>query len=126
MAPTIIHLSAQLRQLIFYQLDNNLLKNALFIASRLHALESRNQDSIHLLALCHQRLGHHKTAYDHTKNAALRGALHLGCNYVFAQACLAIGKIPDGIHALERVRPLWDGRNASSESRDVQMRDERI
>ena len=115
MAPTLIHLSAQLRQLIYYQLDNNLLQDALFLASRLHALDFRNQDSIHLLALCHQRLGQHKAVYDYAKSAAVRGS-HLGCSYIFAQSCLAVGKLNDGIHALERARPLWDGKDTTGTS----------
>jgi len=115
MAPTVIHLSAQLRQLIYYQLDNNLLQDALFLASRLHALDFRNQDSIHLLALCHQRLGQHKAVYDYAKSAAVRGS-HLGCSYIFAQSCLAIGQFEDGIHSLERARPLWDGKETTSTS----------
>lgn len=121
MAPTLIHLSAQLRQLIYYHLDNNLLKNAAFLAGRLHALDHRNQDSIHLLALCHQRLGQNKAAYDCTKHVAIKGS-HLGCCYVFAQACLAIGKVADGIHALERARPLWEARSSSSMLKDMSMR----
>lgn len=122
MAPTLIHLCAQLRQLIYYHLDNNLLKNAVFLAGRLHALDHRNQDSIHLLALCHQRLGQHKAAYDCTKHVATKGS-HLGCSYVFAQACLAIGKITDGIHALEKSRSLWEGRSSSSMLKDTLTRE---
>lgn len=114
MAPTLIHLSAQLRQLIYCQLDNNLIDNALYLAGRLHALDHKNPDSIHLLALCHQRLGQHKAAYDYTKPIAVRG-VHLGCTYIFAQASLVIGKIADGISALERSRSIWESRIHSSE-----------
>lgn len=110
MAPTVLQLSTQLRQIIYYHLDNDLLNNAQFFAERLHGLEPRNPDALHLLALCHHRLGEHKTAYDYIRPIALRGS-HLACSYVFAQVCLVLRKNAEGITALERVRSLWDGRN---------------
>lgn len=38
-------------------------------------------------------------------------ASHLGCSYVFAQACLKMQKHKEGITALEKCRPLWNGIN---------------
>lgn len=82
------------------------------MAGRLHAYEPRSPDSVHLLALCHLRLGELKLAYECSKNQALKGS-HLGCAYVFADACrgLGNGKEKEGINALEKSRGLWGGRN---------------
>ncbi|KAI9799944.1 MAG: hypothetical protein M1825_004315 [Sarcosagium campestre] len=112
MSPTNPHIPNQLRCLIYYHLDNDLLRNALFLAGRLHAYEPRSAESCHLLALCHLRLGELKPAYDHSKSHAARGS-HLGCAYVFAQACLQLEnhKEKEGISALERSRGLWGSRN---------------
>lgn len=112
MSPSNPYVVSQLRNLIYYHLDNNHLQNAVFMAGRLHAYDPRSADAIHLLALCHLRLGQHKLAYEHSKNVAVRGG-HLGCAYVFADACLVLsdGKEKEGITALERSRGLWGGRS---------------
>lgn len=101
MAPSNAHISSQLRQLVYYHLDNNLLDNALFVAGRLHALEPRNADTVHLLSLCYLRLGQYRMAYDYSRNIASRGS-HLGCSYIFGQACYALGRHVEGASALER------------------------
>ena len=116
MSPSNTCIAAQLRQLIYYHLDNDLVQNALFLAGRLHGLEPRSPDAAHLLALCHFRLGRLKAAYDYSRDKGLRGQ-HLGCAYVFAQACLGLERVADGIGALDRARGLWGGRNHWSESR---------
>lgn len=105
----------QLRQLIYYHLDNDLVQNALFLAGRLHGQEPRSADAAHLLALCNFRLGRLKAAYDYSREKGFRGQ-HLGCAYVFAQACLGLERYADGITALDRARGLWGGRNTWSES----------
>lgn len=110
MSPTNPHVAQQLRQLIYYHLDCNLLRNALFFAGRLHAYEPRASEAAYLLALCHLRLGQFKAAYDNSKYCGSRGT-HLGCSYVFAQACLALEKHHEGITALERSKTLWLPRN---------------
>lgn len=110
MAPTTLQLSGQLRQIVYYHLDNQLLPNALFFAGRLHALDPRGPDSVHLIALCHYRLGQYKAAYDYSRLLGLRG-VHLGCSYVFAQACLELERYTDGVTALERARSLWDKKS---------------
>jgi anaphase-promoting complex subunit 3 len=110
MSPTNPHIALQLRQLVYYHLDNDLLQNALFLAGRLHGLEPRSAEAAHLLALCNLRLGRLKAAYDYSREKGLRG-MHLGCAYVFAQACLALERYADGIGALDRARGLWAGRN---------------
>ncbi|KAF9696408.1 hypothetical protein EKO04_005519 [Ascochyta lentis] len=110
MSPPPSAVNAQLRQLIHYHLDNGFTENALFLAGRLHALDTRSADAAHLLALCNLRLGRYKAAFDHSKNKAAQ-AQHLGCVYVFAQACLSLGRFELGATALEKARGLWHGRN---------------
>jgi anaphase-promoting complex subunit 3 len=110
MSPTTGVAASQLRQLIFYHLDTELLDNATFLAGRLYALEPRNPDSSHLLALTNLRQRKIRSAYD----AAHRygsGGRHLGCAYIFAQACLELGKNLEGTTALEKARSLWQGRS---------------
>jgi anaphase-promoting complex subunit 3 len=102
--------TAQLRQLIHYHLDNGFAENALFLATRLHALEPRNPDAAHLLALCNLRLARYKAAFDTARPKGPQ-AQHLGCAYVFAQACLALEHFELGAQALEKVRGLWAGRS---------------
>ncbi|EAW06362.1 anaphase promoting complex subunit bimA [Aspergillus clavatus NRRL 1] len=110
MSPSISHISSQLRQLIYYHLDNNLARNALFLAGRLHAYEPRTAEASYLLALCHLQNGQVKAAYDYSRNFGSRGT-HLGCSYVYAQACLDLGKYLDGVTALERSKSLWSSKN---------------
>jgi anaphase-promoting complex subunit 3 len=45
-----------------------------------------------------------------SQNSGSRG-LHAGCAYVYAQACLDLGKYIDGITALERSKSLWGSKN---------------
>ncbi|EON65595.1 hypothetical protein W97_04833 [Coniosporium apollinis CBS 100218] len=103
-------IATQLRQLIYYHLDNDLAQNAFFLAGRLHALEPRSPEASHLVALCCIRLGRLKAACDYSRDKGGRGQ-HLGCAYVFAQACLGLERYTDGIGALDRARGLWGGRN---------------
>jgi len=114
MAPVTTHVCAQLRHLVLYHLDNDLLDNALFMAERLFAIDPRSPDAVHLLALCHYRARHLKAAYDYSRSMALKG-IHLGCSYVYAQACLALGRNRDGELALDRCRSLWEGKLHGSE-----------
>lgn len=96
--------------MVYYHLDNNLLRNALFFAERLAAIDSRSLESAYLLSLCHLRIGDNASAYEYSKPAGSRGS-QLGCTYVFAQACLALQRYKDGICALEKSRALWGARN---------------
>ena len=111
MPPSNPHIVSQLRQLIYYHLDCNLLRNALFLAGRLHAYEPRSLEASYLLALCHLRLGQLKAAYDSSRNAGSRGT-HLGCSYVFAQACLGLERYLEGVAAIDRSKGLWSARNS--------------
>ena len=110
MAPSVPHIASQLRHLIYYHLDNNLLKNALFLSQRLVAYEPRSAEAAYLLALCQYQSGFAKASYDSSRPFGLRGS-HLGCAYVFAQACLELGRFVDGINALDKCRTLWQNRN---------------
>ena len=111
MPPPNPHIISQLRQLIYYHLDCNLLRNALFLAGRLNAYEPRSAEASYLLALCHLRIGQLKAAYDSSRNAGSRGT-HLGCSYVFAQACLGLERHVEGVAAIDRSRGLWAARNS--------------
>jgi len=122
MSPSTPHISSQLRQLIYYHLDNNLIRNALFLAGRLHAYEPRSSEASYLLALCHLQSGQPKAAWDYSRNSGSRGT-HVGCSYVYAQACLDLGKYIEGITALERSRSLWASKNHwSKESPGISSR----
>lgn len=101
---------AQLKQLIYYHLDNESLDNANFLAGRLHAVEPRNPDASHLLALTHLRLRRFKAAFDLSQKYGANGR-HLGCAYVFALACQELGRYSEGISALEKAKATWNGRS---------------
>ncbi|KAL8801876.1 MAG: hypothetical protein Q9182_004165 [Xanthomendoza sp. 2 TL-2023] len=112
MAPPNAHVIRQLQQLIYYHLDNHLLRNALFFAGRLHAYDPKSAESAYLLALCHFRLGQLKSAYDSSKHKWT----HIGCSYVFAQACLGLGKYLEGTNALDKSKGHWVRMSSWSES----------
>ncbi|KAJ4264844.1 anaphase-promoting complex subunit cdc27 [Fusarium torreyae] len=111
MAPTPTAISGLLKQVIHYHLDNASYDNALFFAERLTAQDPRSSESTYLYALCHLRLGDFRSAYDVSKPIGYRG-VHLGCAWVFAQACLALERYKDGISALEKSRSLWASKSS--------------
>lgn len=121
MSPINSHIASQLRQLIYYHLDCNLLRNALFLAGRLHAYEPRSSEAAYLLALCHLRLGQLKAAYDSSKTSGSRGN-HIGCSYIFAQACLGLERYLEGITAIDRCKSVWITRSSWSEFFKVSMK----
>lgn len=98
-----------LQQTVYYHLDNSFYENALFFAERLCA-QDKTTEAAFLLAVCHLRLGDDRSAYHFSKAAGYRG-IHLGCSYIFAQACLRLGYWKEGITALERSRTLWCSKN---------------
>jgi anaphase-promoting complex subunit 3 len=100
-----------LKQTVFYHLDSFAYDNALFFAERLQAQDPRSGESAYTLALCHLRLGDAQSAYEVSKSAGYRG-IHLGCAFVFAQACLQLDKYKDGITALEKSRGLWANKSS--------------
>lgn len=118
-APSIA--TTQLRQLIFYHIDNDFLENANFLAGRLHALEPRNPDSSHLLALTYLRLRRFKAAADFSQRYGATGR-HLGCAYVFAQAALQLGRYLEGCNALEKTRSAWVGKSSWSKHSETSRR----
>lgn len=109
MSPTSGIAASQLHQLIFYHIDNEMLDTANFLAGRLHALEPRNPDSSHLLAITYLRSWRYKAAYDFSQKFGANGR-HLGCAYVYALACLELGRNTDGVTALEKAKNLWVGK----------------
>ncbi|KAK3332524.1 hypothetical protein B0T19DRAFT_105502 [Cercophora scortea] len=111
MAPNSATIAALLRQTVYYHLDNLAYDNALFFAERLLAHDPRSPESVFLLGLCHLRVGDVRSAYEVTKPSCYRG-LHLGCAFVFAQACLELERYKDGIAALEKVRAVWTAKSA--------------
>ncbi|KAI0194181.1 tetratricopeptide [Astrocystis sublimbata] len=106
MAPSSAAVTAQLRQIVHYHLDHHSYDNAHFFAERLAAHDPRAAESAYLLALCHFRLGDHKSAHEISKASGYRGN-HLNCAYIFAQTCLSLERYKDGITALEKARGLW-------------------
>ena len=104
------HIASQLRQLIYYHLDCDLPKNALSFAERLRGTEPRSSEGGYLEGLCYIRLGQLSAAYHSTKHYGSRGS-HLGCSYIFGQACLGLGRYVEGIAATEKSKHLWIARN---------------
>jgi anaphase-promoting complex subunit 3 len=112
MSPSINpYIISQLRSQIYYHLDNNLVRNALFLAGRLQSYEPRSPEAAYMLALCQLQSGQIKGAWESTRVHASR-ATHLGCCYVYAQASLELGRFVEGITSLERARPLWMNKNS--------------
>ncbi|WYZ40053.1 hypothetical protein EsH8_IV_000394 [Colletotrichum jinshuiense] len=109
MAPTSAAITGLLRQVIYYHVDNNAYDNALFFAERLSAQDPKSSESAHLLALCHLRLGDHRTAFEISRPSASRGT-NLGAAWVFAHACMKMERYKDGINALEKAREKWIGK----------------
>ncbi|ERF70530.1 Protein bimA [Endocarpon pusillum Z07020] len=105
------YIVSQLRSQIYYHLDNNLVRNALFLASRLASYEPRSPEAAYLLSLCQLQSGQIKGAWETTRVHASR-AIHLGCCYIYGQASLELGRYVEGITALERARPLWLNKNS--------------
>jgi anaphase-promoting complex subunit 3 len=106
MAPTSTAVTGQLRQLVYYHIDNMSYDNALFFAERLAAHDPRSTESAYLLAVSHFRLGDYRSAHEVSKAAGYRG-MHLGCAFIFAQTCLVLECYKEGIAALEKSRGLW-------------------
>lgn len=110
MSPNSYLAITQLKNLVYYHLDNESPENANFLAARLNAIDPRNPDSSHLLALTYYRLRRFKAAYDFSQKYGAIGR-HLGSAYVFALSCHELGKYSEGIAALEKARSLWQGCN---------------
>ncbi len=105
------YIVSQLRSQIYYHLDNNLVRNALFLAGRFASYEPRSPEAAYLLSLCQLQSGQVKGAWETTRVHASR-ATHLGCCYIYGQASLELGRYVEGITALERARPLWVNKSS--------------
>lgn len=101
--------TGQLRQLIYYHLDNINYENALFFAERLVAHDPRSSETAYLVSLSYFRLGDYRSAHEFSKPLGYRG-VHLGCAFIFAQTCLVLERYRDGIAALEKSRGLWTNK----------------
>jgi anaphase-promoting complex subunit 3 len=110
MAPNPTTVSGLLRQTVHYHLDNASYENALFFAERFAAQDPKSSEAAYLVATSHIRLRDFRSAYDVSKPAGFRG-VHLGCTWVFAQACLALERHKDGISALEKSKALWSQKS---------------
>ncbi|KAH0495701.1 hypothetical protein TgHK011_009235 [Trichoderma gracile] len=106
MAPNPTAVGSLLGQVVHYHLDNGSYDSALFFAERYAAQDPQSSDAAHLLSLCHLRLGDYRSAYDVSQPLGCHG-VNLGCSWVFAQACLALGRFTDGISALDKAKSLW-------------------
>jgi anaphase-promoting complex subunit 3 len=98
-----------LQHTIYYFLDNDLLSNALLLASRLLVYEP-SADASHLLSLCYLGSGQLSAAAEYSKDFGKSGQ-HLGCTYVFAKCCLGLGQYKDCILALEQSKHAWSRLN---------------
>ncbi|KAM0515736.1 hypothetical protein ACHAPE_005815 [Trichoderma viride] len=110
MAPSPTAVGSLLRQVVYYHLDSGSYDNALFFAERYAAQDPRSSEAAYLYSLCHLRLGDYRSACDVSKPMGFRG-VHLGCTWVFAQACLALEWYKDGIAALDKAKGLWSQKN---------------
>ncbi|QSL65689.1 hypothetical protein MERGE_003002 [Pneumocystis wakefieldiae] len=104
----------QFREIIWYSLDNGLLSNATFIAERLYVYDTSNADAKHLFSLCLLRSGRYLTVLYMTE-----GVKHVGCAYIYALACLQLGKCKQGIAALEAVSSQWTKSNSMYQHDDL-------
>ncbi|KAL7923493.1 hypothetical protein ACQKWADRAFT_289807 [Trichoderma austrokoningii] len=110
MAPSSTAVGSLLRQVVHYHLDSGSYENALFFAERYATQDPRSSEAAYLYSLCHLRLGDYRSAYDASKPIGFRG-VHLGCTWVFAQACLALERYKDGIAALDKAKGSWSQKN---------------
>ncbi|KAI1421343.1 TPR-like protein [Xylaria sp. FL1777] len=101
-------------QCVHYHLDNDLNENALFLSERLHAQDPDNSSWAHLMSLCCLRLGRLALASEYSRDKGIKG-IHLGCSYIFAEACLRQKTYADGIKALIQAQPLWSGKGQGDE-----------
>lgn len=102
----------QLRSIIVYGLDNDLIPSAEFAAERLIAETGyENLDAVHLYGLVLLRKNRFKAAFNLTANK-----LHVGCSYVLAKAALKLELGTEGIAALLSTQGLWENSAESLHS----------
>jgi len=103
-----IYTSTRFQELVYYFLDHDLLDNGLHYARLYHSHEPASGDASHLLSLCHLRLNQFEPARCYSTGHGA-GGNHLGCTYVLAQACLEMGRVEQGLAALDKSEELWLG-----------------
>jgi anaphase-promoting complex subunit 3 len=103
-------------RLVYSYLDKDINENALFLCERLRALHPDDLTWVHLQALCCFRLGRYDLAADYSRNNGIQGH-HLGCSYIFAQACLKQEQYADGVLALIQAEPLWETCQGTADER---------
>lgn len=101
----------QLRSIIIYGLDNDLIPSAEFAAERLVETGDENLDSVHLYGIVLLKKNRFKAAFNATANK-----LHVGCSYVCAKAALKLEIGSEGIAALLSTQSIWDNNNDSLHS----------
>ncbi|PKC75688.1 TPR-like protein [Rhizophagus irregularis] len=106
-ADNINHLSFMpLENMICNSLENYLYKNATFLAERLYAQDTTNENSRFLLATCYYRSGQRKAAYN-----LLNSANSIKCKYLFAKCCLDLDKAEEGKEKLLTIISNLETRN---------------
>ncbi|ODQ79436.1 hypothetical protein BABINDRAFT_161836 [Babjeviella inositovora NRRL Y-12698] len=99
---------SQLRSLVLYSLDHDLLANAEFTAERLLSLQPELLDSRHLYALVLFRRRKFLAAYN-----ACAAHAHVGCAYVFAHCALELDMPAEGLFMLQQTRATWELADAA-------------
>jgi anaphase-promoting complex subunit 3 len=100
----------QLRSIVVYGLDNDLISSAEFAAERLVGETGEDDyDSRHLYGMVLLKKNRFKRAYNLTANVN-----HVGCAYVFARAALELEKGIEGVYALTSTQTLWESIQPSS------------
>ncbi|EPX73060.1 anaphase-promoting complex subunit Apc3 [Schizosaccharomyces octosporus yFS286] len=92
----------RLKCLVWYSIDNQQYKNAIFYAERLHAVEDSGE-SLYLLAYSHLLNLDYNIAFDLLN----RNIKHIPCVFVYAKVCLILGRYKQGITSIETCRPQW-------------------
>lgn len=108
MDPETPFIAQHLRSVVIHSLDNFNFKNAEFACERLLSLTSDDADSVYLYALTLFRQGRYKAVYIQTGEGARNMESHLGCAYLFAQACYHLQRYNEGIFRLVSLSYLYN------------------
>ncbi|EEB06895.1 anaphase-promoting complex subunit Apc3 [Schizosaccharomyces japonicus yFS275] len=95
-------MSERLRSIIWYSIDIQDYKNAIFFAERLYTMEG-SLDNLCLLAHTHLLQLNYAMTFQLLEKHAINP---ISC-YTFAKACLYLGKYKQGISALEMTQESW-------------------
>ncbi|KAK5989007.1 Protein bimA [Cladobotryum mycophilum] len=111
-------------RIVYDYLDDELNENVLFLTERLQALNPHDSTWAHLRALACLRLGRYALASEFSRKLGINGE-HLGCSYVFAQACLQLKNYADGVTALSRAQAVLASRKQTCRPKDEPSHAER-